>query len=191
MFGFGFLDLHQFSIVMNRKLKLDELQRDSLDAFIQKDKHPIIVILDNIRSLNNVGSFFRTCDAFKVEKLLLCGITATPPHKDIRKTALGATESVTWEHFENTNQAVEWAKAKGYKVYAVEQAVKTIPLQEFVVPKNGVALVFGNEVEGVQDEVIGVCDGVLEIPQFGTKHSLNVSVCGGAVLWEVTKQLIQ
>ena len=190
MFGFGFLDLHQFSIVMNRKLKLDELQRDSLDAFIQKDKHPIIVILDNIRSLNNVGSFFRTCDAFNVEKLLLCGITATPPHKDIRKTALGATESVVWEHFEDSKEAVSWAKSKGYQVYAVEQAVETIPLQDFQVNKNGVALVFGNEVEGVQDEVIAVCDGVLEIPQFGTKHSLNVSVCGGAVLWEVTKQLV-
>jgi len=190
VFGFGFLDLHQFSIVMNRKLKLDELQRDSLDAFIQKDKHPIIVILDNIRSLNNVGSFFRTCDAFNVEKLLLCGITATPPHKDIRKTALGATESVVWEHFEDSKEAVSWAKSKGYQVYAVEQAVETIPLQDFQVNKNGVALVFGNEVEGVQDEVIAVCDGVLEIPQFGTKHSLNVSVCGGAVLWEVTKQLV-
>ncbi len=176
---------------MNRKLKLDELQRDSVEVFKSKPKHKVIVVLDNIRSLNNVGSFFRTCDAFNVEKLILCGITATPPHKDIRKTALGATESVEWEHFTDTVDVVNQYKAKGYKTYAIEQAVDTIPLQDLEVDKNGICLVFGNEVEGVQDSVIAVCDGVLEIPQFGTKHSLNVSVCGGAVLWEVTKQLIK
>lgn len=176
---------------MNRKLKLDELQRDSLEVFKNKAKHPVIVILDNIRSLNNVGSFFRTCDAFNVEKLILCGITARPPHKDIRKTALGATESVEWEYQDETTSAIQEIKAKGYKVYAIEQAVETIPLQNLKVESSGICVVFGNEVEGVQDSVIAVCDGVLEIPQFGTKHSLNVSVCGGAVLWEVTKQLIK
>lgn len=176
---------------MNRKLKLDELQRDSVAVFKSKPKHKVIVILDNIRSLNNVGSFFRTSDAFNVEKLFLCGITAQPPHKDIRKTALGATESVEWEYFEETTDAIEKVKAKGYKVYAIEQAVETIALQDLLVEDSGICVVFGNEVEGVQDSVIAICDGVLEIPQFGTKHSLNVSVCGGAVLWEVTKQLIK
>lgn len=176
---------------MNRKLKLDELQRDSVEVFKSKPKHKVIVVLDNIRSLNNVGSFFRTCDAFNVKKLILCGITATPPHKDIRKTALGATESVVWEHHSETTEVVEDYKSKRYKVYAIEQAVDTIPLQNLVVDHGGICLVFGNEVEGVQDSVIALCDGVLEIPQFGTKHSLNVSVCGGAVLWEVTRQLIK
>jgi tRNA G18 (ribose-2'-O)-methylase SpoU len=176
---------------MNRKLKLDELQRDSVEVFKNKPKHKVIVVLDNIRSLNNVGSFFRTCDAFNVEKLILCGITATPPHKDIRKTALGATESVDWEHFTETTDVVSQYKSKGYKVYAIEQAVETIPLQDLEVETEGICLVFGNEVEGVQDSVIAACDGVLEIPQFVTKHSLNVSVCGVAVLWEVTRQLIK
>lgn len=176
---------------MNRKLKLDELQRDSVEVFKSKPKHKVIVVLDNIRSLNNVGSFFRTCDAFNVEKLILCGITATPPHKDIRKTALGATDSVEWEHFTETTEVVSQYKSKGYKVYAIEQAIETIALQDLEVEKEGICLVFGNEVEGVQDSVIAACDGVLEIPQFGTKHSLNVSVCGGAVLWEVTRQLIK
>lgn len=176
---------------MNRKLKLDELQRDSVEVFKSKPKHKVIVVLDNIRSLNNVGSFFRTCDAFNVEKLILCGITATPPHKDIRKTALGATDSVDWEHFTETTEVVSQYKSKGYKVYAIEQAIETIALQDLEVEKEGICLVFGNEVEGVQDSVIAACDGVLEIPQFGTKHSLNVSVCGGAVLWEVTRQLIK
>ena len=176
---------------MNRKLKLDELQRDSLEEFKNKPKHPVIVVLDNIRSLNNVGSFFRTCDAFNVEKLILCGITATPPHKDIRKTALGATESVSWEYMENVVAAIQKVKGEGFPVYAIEQAVETIPLQNLSVNKDkGICLIFGNEVEGVQDIAIANSDGVLEIPQFGTKHSLNVSVCGGAVLWEVTKQLI-
>lgn len=175
---------------MNRKLKLDELKRDSLEQFKQKEKHPIIVVLDNIRSLNNVGSFFRTGDAFNIEKIYLCGITAQPPHREIRKTALGATESVNWEYVENTVEVVRDLKARGFKTFAVEQAVKTTLLQDAEFGGKGVALIFGNEVEGVQDEVIAACDEVLEIPQFGTKHSLNVSVCGGAVLWEVTKKFI-
>lgn len=176
---------------MNRKLKLDELNRDSLNEYKNKPKHPIIIVLDNVRSLNNVGSFFRTADAFNIEKIFLCGITATPPHREIRKTALGATESVDWEYVQNTPDALIPFKEKGYKVCAVEQAVETVMLQDFKVNSEGTVLVFGNEVEGVQDEVIALCDEVIEIPQFGTKHSLNVSVCGGAVLWEVTKQLME
>lgn len=175
---------------MNRKLKLDELKRDSVAEFKQKTKHPIVVVLDNIRSLNNVGSFFRTGDAFNIEKIYLCGITAQPPHREIRKTALGATESVAWEHVENTLDVVNDLKSKGYKTCAVEQAVETVALQDVEVPNARIALVFGNEVEGVQDPVIAACDEVVEIPQFGTKHSLNVSVCGGAVLWEVTKKMV-
>lgn len=174
---------------MNRKLKLDELKRDSVDAFKAKAKNSIIVILDNIRSLNNVGSFFRTGDAFNIEKIYLCGITAQPPHREIRKTALGATESVEWEYAANTLEVVTKVKASGYKTCAIEQAVKTTLLQDLVVDGNGIALIFGNEVDGVQDDVIAICDEVVEIPQFGTKHSLNVSVCGGAVLWEVIKKM--
>lgn len=175
---------------MNRKLKLDELKRDSLEVFKSKSKNPIIVVLDNIRSLNNVGSFFRTGDAFNIEKIYLCGITAQPPHREIRKTALGATESVDWEYVEDTVIVVNLLKEKGFKTCAIEQAVETVQLQDLNVPENGIALIFGNEVDGVQDKVIAVCDEVVEIPQFGTKHSLNVSVCGGAVLWEVTRKMI-
>lgn len=175
---------------MNRKLKLDELKRDSLEQFKNKPKHPIIVVLDNIRSLNNVGSFFRTGDAFNIEKIFLCGITAQPPHREIRKTALGATESVDWEYVESTSSVVEELRSKGYKTCAVEQAVTTTKLQDLEVKDSGIALIFGNEVEGVRDDVIAACDEVVEIPQFGTKHSLNVSVCGGAVLWEVTRKMV-
>ncbi|MCB9195390.1 MAG: RNA methyltransferase [Flavobacteriales bacterium] len=173
---------------MNRKLKLDELKRDSIEDFKSKSKQPVIIVLDHIRSLNNVGSFFRTADAFNIEKIYLCGITATPPHREIRKTALGATESVDWEYVENTIEVINKYNALGYKTVAVEQAVKTILLQDFKVGNQGTVFVFGNEVDGVSDDVIAICNEVLEIPQFGTKHSLNVSVCGGAVLWEATKQ---
>lgn len=173
---------------MNRKLKLDELKRDSIEDFKSKSKQPVIIVLDHIRSLNNVGSFFRTADAFNIEKIYLCGITATPPHREIRKTALGATESVDWEYVENTIDVIKKYNALGYKTVAVEQAVKTILLQHFKVGNQGTVFVFGNEVDGVSDDVIAICNEVLEIPQFGTKHSLNVSVCGGAVLWEATKQ---
>lgn len=176
---------------MNRKLKLDELKRDSLEEFKQKAKHPIVVVLDNIRSLNNVGSFFRTGDAFNIEKIYLCGITAQPPHREIRKTALGATEAVAWEYAEQTVDVVQQLKSAGYTTYAIEQAVETTFLQDVAIGSGDkVALIFGNEVEGVQDEVISACDAVIEIPQFGTKHSLNVSVCGGAVLWEVTRKMV-
>lgn len=175
---------------MNRKLKLDELKRDSIEEFKQKPKHPIIVVLDNIRSLNNVGSFFRTGDAFNIEKIYLCGITAQPPHREIRKTALGATESIEWEYVEDTLDVIKKLKQKGIKTCAIEQAIETTLLQDLEVEEKGIALVFGNEVEGVRDDVIASCDEVVEIPQFGTKHSLNVSVCGGAVLWEVTKKYV-
>jgi len=176
---------------MNRKLKLQELNRDSIDTFKEKEKFPIIVILDNIRSLNNIGSFFRTCDAFNVEELILTGICAQPPHREIQKTALGAHQSVAWQYFETTEEAVAYVRTKDYKVYAIEQAETVIQLQDFATNKEKTAIVFGNEVDGVQDSIINLSDGVLEIPQFGTKHSLNVSVCGGAVLWELTRQFIK
>lgn len=175
---------------MNRKLKLDELKRDTVEVFKQKPKNPIVVVLDNIRSLNNIGSFFRTGDAFNIEKIYLCGITAQPPHREIRKTALGATESIDWEYVADTKEVITDLKKRGYKTCALEQAVQTTFLQDLIVGNNGIALIFGNEVDGVQDEVIAICDEVIEIPQFGTKHSLNVSVCGGAVLWEVTKKMV-
>ena len=171
---------------MNRKLKLQELGRMDVPAFKEADKVPITVLLDNIRSLNNIGSVFRTADAFRIEEVILCGYTARPPHRDITRTALGATESVTWQHIESATEAVTSLKEKGYKVLAVEQAQNTTLLHDFT-PSSGqaVAIVLGNEVEGVQQSVIDACDGCLEIPQFGTKHSLNVSVCAGVVLYEL------
>lgn len=176
---------------MNKKLKLWELDRVSEDEFKSQDKFPITVILDNIRSFNNVGSFFRTSDAFNVKKIILCGITPAPPHRDIQKTALGATESMEWIHMENTLDAVTSLQKLGAHVFAIEQAEETIQLQD--IPRlahDDFALVFGNEVDGVAQEVIDACDGVIEIPQFGTKHSLNVSVCAGIVIWEFAKKFI-
>jgi len=176
---------------MNKKLKLWELDRVSEEQFKQQEKFPIIVILDNIRSLNNIGSFFRTSDAFNVEKIYLCGITATPPHRDIQKTALGATESMIWEHRASIMDVVNELKAQQVKVCSIEQAEKTTFLQDVKdLPKAKYALVFGNEVDGVDQEVINASDYIIEIPQFGTKHSLNVSVCAGAVLWEFAKRNI-
>lgn len=176
---------------MNKKLKLWELDRVSEEEFKKQEKFPIIVILDNIRSLNNIGSFFRTSDAFNVEKIYLCGITAVPPHRDIQKTALGATESMDWEHVESTVELVKKLKSEGIKIGSIEQAEKTILLHEVPsLPQGKYALVFGNEVDGVDQEVIDLSDYIIEIPQFGTKHSLNVSVCAGAVLWEFAKRSI-
>ena len=173
-----------------RKLKNEELPRLDVDAFKKAKKTPIVVILDNIRSLNNIGSVFRTADAFLIEKIYLCGITATPPHKDIRKTALGATESVTWEHRENTIALVEEYNTKGYKTIAVEQAENATMLNELQIDKSEkIALVFGNEVKGVDQIVVDNCNTVLEIPQFGTKHSLNISVSAGVVLWDIWAKL--
>jgi tRNA G18 (ribose-2'-O)-methylase SpoU len=173
---------------MNRKLKLWELDRVSEEEFKQQEKFPVIVILDSIRSLNNIGSFFRTADAFNVEKIYLCGITATPPHRDIQKTALGATESVEWEHRTNIIELIEELKKENVKICSIEQAEKTTFLQDVPnLPKGKYALIFGNEVDGVDQEAIDHSDYIIEIPQFGTKHSLNVSVCAGVVIWEFTK----
>jgi tRNA G18 (ribose-2'-O)-methylase SpoU len=171
---------------MNRKLENSELERLDVEGFKAADKSPLIVVLDNIRSLNNIGSVFRTADAFLVEKIYLCGITATPPHKDIRKTALGATESVDWEYRKDTLELVQDLKRNGIKTIAVEQAENATQLHDFTMnPKETVALIFGNEVKGVDQEVVSACDQVLEIPQFGTKHSLNISVSAGIVVWDV------
>lgn len=176
---------------MNKKLKLWELERVSEEEFKSQDKFPITVILDNIRSFNNVGSFFRTSDAFNVKKIILCGITPVPPHRDIQKTALGATESMEWEHAESTLEAILRVQENGTHVFAIEQAEETIQLQDIPnLAHEEFALVFGNEVDGVAQEVIDACDGVIEIPQFGTKHSLNVSVCAGIVIWEFAKRFL-
>ena len=176
---------------MNRKLKLNELNRLSVDDFKKTNKNPVVVVLNNIRSLNNVGSFFRTCDAFAVEKVILTGITATPPHKEIRKTALGATESVDWEYAESCQSVVAKHKDTGYKCYAIEQTSNSIDLTSLNYNLEPVLLIFGNEVNGVDQEVIDLCDHSLEIPQFGTKHSFNVSVSAGIVLWHFIHQLIK
>ncbi len=173
---------------MNKKLKLWELDRVSEEGFKQQEKFPLIVILDDIRSLSNIGSFFRTADAFNVEKIYLCGITATPPHREIQKTALGATDSIAWEHRESIVELVEELKVEGIFVAAIEQTEETTFLQNVSQLKaSKFALVFGNEVNGVNQEVINLSNTVIEIPQFGTKHSLNVSVCAGVVLWEFSK----
>lgn len=169
-----------------RKLENHELERLDVETFKKTAKTPIIVVLDNIRSLNNIGSVFRTADAFLVEKIHLCGITATPPHKDIRKTALGSTESVDWEYSKNTLDVVQKLKSEGVKVMAIEQAENADMLHEFEPRREDkIALIFGNEVKGVSQEVVSACDGVLEIPQFGTKHSLNISVSVGIVVWHL------
>jgi tRNA G18 (ribose-2'-O)-methylase SpoU len=173
-----------------RKLKNSELDRLSIDDFKQVKKTPIIVVLDNIRSLNNIGSVFRTCDAFLIEKIYLCGITATPPHKDIHKTALGSTETVDWEYVENIMDLVQRLKSENIKVISIEQAEKATMLNDFQPEDNtSYALVFGNEVKGVKQEVVSASDLVLEIPQFGTKHSLNISVSVGVVIWDVFAKL--
>ena len=178
-------------IVMNRKLKLDELNRVSVQEFKDQKKLPIIVVLDNIRSLNNVGSFFRTSDAFNIEAVYICGITAQPPHREIQKTALGATESVEWEYFETTEQALDRLKEKEFLIYAIEQTENSIYLQEFIYNFDKIALVFGNEVDGVGQNVINLSKKSIEIPQFGTKHSLNVSISHGVVLWHLANQTLK
>ena len=171
-----------------RKLSMDELGRKSLTEFKAAEKQPIMVILDNIRSMHNVGSVFRTADGFLLEGIVLCGFTPQPPHRDIQKTALGATESVDWWYVQNTLDAVIDLKSKGYKVYAVEQVQGSISLEKFSGMNNApVALVFGNEVEGVATEVIAACDACIEIPQEGMKHSFNISVAAGIVLWEMVR----
>ena len=172
-----------------RKLKNSELGRKSVDQFRRSDKSPFVIVLDNIRSFSNVGSVFRTADAFLTECIYLCGITAVPPNREIQKTALGATESVTWKYFKETMDAVMELKSKGYLIVGIEQAEGAIRLGDFVV-KDGLkyAFVFGHEVNGVNQDIINVCDYVIEIPQFGTKHSFNIAVSAGIVLWELNRK---
>lgn len=174
-----------------KKLKLEELGRISVDEFKEVDKLPVTIVLDNIRSLHNVGSAFRTADAFRVERIFLTGITGTPPHREIQKTALGATESVQWTYHENPVAAILQLKSEGYTIIAVEQTTHSTTLQKFEpLPSKKYALVFGNEVNGVSDAVIEEADLALEIPQHGTKHSLNVSVCLGVVVWEIFRKIM-
>jgi tRNA G18 (ribose-2'-O)-methylase SpoU len=168
-----------------RKLKNSELNRLNIKEFKDAQKSRLIVVLDNIRSLNNIGSVFRTSDAFLVEKIYLCGITAKPPHKDIHRTALGATDSVDWEYHENTKELIENLQAKGIKCISIEQADESIALQDFTPDSHETyALIFGNEVKGVQQEVVDISDHCIEIPQYGTKHSFNIAVSAGIVLWD-------
>ena len=173
-----------------RKLKNSELGRLNVDEFKKKDKTPIIVVLDNIRSLNNIGSVFRTSDAFLIEKIYLCGITAKPPHKDIHKTALGATETVIWEYVADTLTLIKKLQNDKVIVASIEQAENSTMLQDFKIESNKkYAVVFGNEVKGVQQEVVSISNYCIEIPQFGTKHSLNISVSCGVVLWDLVKKI--
>lgn len=171
-----------------RKLSMDELQRLSVNEFRQSEKIPVIVVLDNIRSMHNVGSVFRTADAFLLRGIYLCGYTPQPPHRDIHKTALGATETVEWKYFPAAPDAVRSLKESGMQVYAVEQTEGSVALQEFCPRHTGpVAVVFGNEVSGVSPEVLALCDGSIEIPQWGMKHSLNISIAAGIVMWELVR----
>lgn len=173
-----------------RKLRTEELERISVDVFKSAEKPPVCVVLDNIRSLHNVGSVFRTADAFRLQKIFLTGITGTPPHREIHKTALGATESVDWEYIEKPEDAVTRLKQEGFMIVVVEQTDKSMALHTFTPsPNQKICLVFGNEIHGVSDTVIQLADEALEIPQAGTKHSLNVSVCAGIVIWELVRKL--
>lgn len=175
----------------NRKLSMEELGRMSIDEFKHTSKHPITIVLDNIRSLHNVGSAFRTSDAFLAEKIYLCGITGKPPHRDIHKTALGATDSVEWEHVPDTAALLTKLKGEGYTILIAEQTEASIPLQSFdFQPDAKYAVVFGNEVFGVSDDALPLADHCLEIPQFGTKHSLNISVSLGVILWQYISKRI-
>jgi len=174
-----------------RKLRLEELGRKSVDEFKKSEKIPIVVVLDNIRSMHNVGSVFRTADAFLIEAIYLCGYTPQPPHRDIHKTALGATETVHWRYYATTSEAVEELRNQAYEVFAVEQVTDSIPLNQlYQEPNEKIALIFGNEVNGVDAAVLPMCKGSIEIPQFGMKHSLNVSIAAGIVLWELVRKKI-
>ncbi|MFO7978493.1 MAG: TrmH family RNA methyltransferase [Bacteroidales bacterium] len=175
-----------------KKLSMEELGRKTPEQFLKADKFPLMIVLDNVRSMMNIGSVFRTADAFLLEGILLCGITATPPHREIHKTALGATDTVHWKYYEDTLQAVGELKEQGYTVLALEQVAHSIDLASYE-PEIGqkYALVFGNEVQGVQQQVVDQCHGCLEIPQFGTKHSLNISVSAGMVIWDFYSKLLK
>lgn len=172
------------------KLKITEMNRLSVEEYRESKKTPLVVVLDHVRSLYNVGSIFRTADAFRIEGVCLCGITARPPHPEIHKTALGAEDSVSWQYFERTEDCVEFLKSESYTIMAVEQCKgSTLLNSEFKVQGAKLAIVLGNEVKGVQQHVVDMCDGCLEVPQFGTKHSMNVSVTAGIVIWELFKRL--
>jgi len=174
-----------------RKLLNPELGRKTIDEFRKSEKSPVVIVLDNIRSHNNVGSVFRTADAFLTRKICLCGITAQPPHRDIAKTALGATESVSWIYYSSTTDAIRDLKDEGYTIIGIEQAEDSVELQDFEIEKDKkYALVFGHEVNGVDQEVLDLCDKCIEIPQFGTNHSFNIAVSAGIVLWEMNKKFI-
>ena len=174
----------------HRKLKNEELERLNKDEFKSSEKTPIIIILDNIRSLNNIGSVFRTADSFLIEKIYLCGITAQPPHNEIRKTALGSTETVDWEYFEDVIELIQKLKDSRIEIVSIEQTESSIMLQNFKVKENiSYAFIFGNEVKGVQQEIINLSDNVIEIPQYGTKHSLNISVSCGVVIWDIYSKM--
>jgi len=175
---------------MGRKLTMDELNRMSVDDFKDSEKVPVVVVLDNIRSLSNIGSVFRTSDGFRIEGIHLCGITAKPPHREIHKTALSATESVDWKYFESTEESVVELRKSGYKILAVEQVENSIMLNAYF-PEKGqkIALIFGNEVKGVEEKIIELADSCIEIPQWGTKHSFNISVSVGIVLWDIVLKL--
>ena len=172
-----------------RKLKNKELERITIEEFKNAKKNPITIVLDNVRSGFNVGSIFRTADAFLIENIILCGITATPPKKEIRKVALGATNSVNWVFQEDTGIAILKLKEQGYHIFGVEQATKSSKLDELILPKKPIAIILGNEVNGISENVISLCDEIIEIRQFGTKHSLNISVANGIVIWEIWKKL--
>lgn len=173
-----------------RKLKITELERLTPIEFQQRQKTPLVIVLDNVRSLHNVGSIFRTADAFLIEAVYLCGITSTPPQSEIHKTALGAEDTVVWKYYEDTHQAIEELKTTGYSVYAIEQAEGSVFLPTLKIEsEQKIAVVFGNEVKGVQQSVLDRCDSCIEIPQYGTKHSLNVSVTAGIIIWEIFKKL--
>lgn len=173
---------------MFRKLATHQLNRLTIYQYQQLEKKPIAIVLDNVRSLNNVGSIFRTSDGFGIEKIYLCGITGTPPHRDIHKTALGAENSMAWQHVESTVALCQQLKAEGYQLMAIEQAEGSVSLKDFKLQADKKwAIIFGNEVDGVHNDVLALCDACVEIPQFGTKHSFNVSVCAGIILWELLK----
>jgi tRNA G18 (ribose-2'-O)-methylase SpoU len=173
-----------------RKLSMEELNRKSVEEFKQSDKMPIVVVLENIRSAYNVGSIFRTADAFLLQGIYICGYTAYPPHKEIKKTALGADETVMWKHFKTSKEAIDELRAEGYNIFAVEQAQDSYSLQEFTTTEK-LAVILGNEVTGVDQSTIELTDGCIEIPQLGMKHSLNVSVAAGVVLWELVRHKLE
>jgi 23S rRNA (guanosine2251-2'-O)-methyltransferase len=173
-----------------RKLSMEELNRKTVEEFKQSDKIPVIVVLENIRSAYNVGSVFRTSDAFLVEAIYICGYSAKPPHKEIKKTALGAEDTVLWKHFKNSMEAISELRNEQYKIYAVEQVENSISLEQFKTDEGKIAVIFGNEVTGVEQTTIQQCDGTIEIPQLGMKHSLNIATAAGVVLWEVVRTKI-